>query len=1254
MATKMDSSSPPLDPPLGMIVTTPQGRGVVRFKGTASFSLGKWYGVELFEQNGKNDGSVNGESYFTCEMGYGVFLRPSQISKVHGMELEAGPSKPPPTAARPLGAGHQRTPSASGLLRTNSIRSPPSSNASNASRSASPLKPVIALSVQPPALARSVSLKPPPPASYTKLTSTLSLQPRKSLIVRQSPAQDSPLSTSPISRNGTTSSAKQSSGAFGVKRTSSPLSLPPRQPSPPLNSLPVSHVVSSTVVPPHIEQELQELRAKIRVLEAKRADEARHADELQSRLSDAEAFVSIRPKLQLKLKELNEELISSRRNLADSQQLSQLAESRLIDAQDQLEIVMLDKEVAEERAELAEAELEEVKEKLAVMSVENDVLKEDQVDGEPGDNPAKDSLGYIQLEKQNQRLKEALIKLRDMTQETDQEQRRRISEMEKDVASIDKLEASYEEALIKLSNAETEIDGLKLQLDDALAAEDMLVRLTERNLMLGEKIEEMRITIEDLEALKELSDELEENHTETEKQLHEDLDAKDAQLRDHVLKIGVLEETCQDFENTINQFRELVMQLQSELDQLRTQTQTAQTESASAASQSAAMMSLNLKLQSSAMKNLARNIQLELTTLEAREARELFKIAQPYLPQMYYEADLDATQCYMAFQRLAFKADLINTVVAQVHNLPDALNGDVSEVIIGVCEMRGRMSGISTLSKRFAAILRTCDVETFLSVARIYPDLKPLENGLNNHIKLLQTDELNVEQCVSDITRIQRALDEMAVSYFDGFESDLLEREMGYVLAFDHDLDMFAALIGFAKTSVADIMKEDDIVVDMGGYDIEQVLFEPMVKLLGRCKSAKMLAKKLIKQLEELSKKSSALKPHLIAQLTALSNYAPQLSNFGVSLAGQIVSHIKEIRPSKSALQLVTILKLVKESATSTLAKDLKTGSSPWEAVGDAITHLIEEGNKLFPTVTEAENIITVSGTAPWIARIQEIKAALAVNVEAERKVAQLNDEIQALARNVKTKDQTVQESAVKIELMERRLEAIKKQADTIAELEKDLAAAKKQEKASSDTLLQLHSELDNVYQENAKLKASTAGQERQTTGAQPAEPEHLPIEGNLETSHLLEQIDALRGTVRFLRMENSYLKGHDLLREIEALPPLPQRVLRAPTPPLMPSGNSDTEDSDSDELPAPPTLFSLSTETKKLYRDVMKYSSAPRVVDLSALNAKRAEAKGGKVWMPRKQSPAHQVLERKMEGERLSRRVHGLLERASAIGANL
>lgn len=101
--------------------------------------------------------------------------------------------------------------------------------------------------------------------------------------------------------------------------------------------------------------------------------------------------------------------------------------------------------------------------------------------------------------------------------------------------------AEHESTLIKLQNAEVQIEDLKAQLDDALGAEDLLVQLTERNLMLGEvgylnsvlllmtqsvlsqKIEEMRITIEDLEALKELNDELEENHMETEKAMQEEI-----------------------------------------------------------------------------------------------------------------------------------------------------------------------------------------------------------------------------------------------------------------------------------------------------------------------------------------------------------------------------------------------------------------------------------------------------------------------------------------------------------------------------------------------------------------------------------------------------------------------------------------------------------------------------------------------------------------------------------------------------------
>lgn len=45
-----------------------------------------------------------------------------------------------------------------------------------------------------------------------------------------------------------------------------------------------------------------------------------------------------------------------------------------------------------------------------------------------------------------------------------------------------------------------------------------------------------------------------------------------------------------------------------------------------------------------------------------------------------------------------------------------------------------------------------------------------------------------------------------------------------------------------------------------------------------------------------------------------------------------------------------------------------------------------------------------VTGVAPWIARIDEIRTQMAVNVEADHKVSQLSLEIQNLARGIKTR----------------------------------------------------------------------------------------------------------------------------------------------------------------------------------------------------------------------------------------------------------
>lgn len=42
--------------------------------------LGKWVGVVLDEPKGKNNGTVQGKTYFACQENYGVFVRQSQVN----------------------------------------------------------------------------------------------------------------------------------------------------------------------------------------------------------------------------------------------------------------------------------------------------------------------------------------------------------------------------------------------------------------------------------------------------------------------------------------------------------------------------------------------------------------------------------------------------------------------------------------------------------------------------------------------------------------------------------------------------------------------------------------------------------------------------------------------------------------------------------------------------------------------------------------------------------------------------------------------------------------------------------------------------------------------------------------------------------------------------------------------------------------------------------------------------------------------
>ncbi|GFR17378.1 CAP-Gly domain-containing linker protein 2 [Trichonephila clavata] len=64
--------------------TTGDKSGILKFLGTTDFAKGEWAGICLDEPVGKNDGSVAGKRYFTCQMKYGLFAPLHKVSRAGG------------------------------------------------------------------------------------------------------------------------------------------------------------------------------------------------------------------------------------------------------------------------------------------------------------------------------------------------------------------------------------------------------------------------------------------------------------------------------------------------------------------------------------------------------------------------------------------------------------------------------------------------------------------------------------------------------------------------------------------------------------------------------------------------------------------------------------------------------------------------------------------------------------------------------------------------------------------------------------------------------------------------------------------------------------------------------------------------------------------------------------------------------------------------------------------------------------------
>lgn len=67
------------------------------------------------------------------------------------------------------------------------------------------------------------------------------------------------------------------------------------------------------------------------------------------------------------------------------------------------------------------------------------------------------------------------------------------------------------------------------------------------------------------------------------------------------------------------------------------------------------------------------------------------------------------------------------------------------------------------------------------------------------------------------------------------------------------------------------------------------------------------------------------------------------------------------------------------------------------------VEHVIKRESRPAPPQRVLMRVV-VAFTPPWISRVKELQESAAVNVDAERKVAKLNEEMKELAREIRAK----------------------------------------------------------------------------------------------------------------------------------------------------------------------------------------------------------------------------------------------------------
>lgn len=915
-----------------------------------------------------------------------------------------------------------------------------------------------------------------------------------------------------------------------------------------------------------IQKENEDLKAKLRVLDRKQLEYRDKLKALEKVQMERDKFEGIIKKLNNKMQPQSQEISELRRQLKEAEAKVESLEAAAAEQETVLEMAALDKEMAEETAEMLKEELDVLKAKLEELELETEVLREENAELSKGMSPEeRASTGWLQMERNNERLREALIRLRDMTQEQEEELRAQIRSLEEDLSEHAKIKEQYEQTVQKLHETESAVEQLREQLDNALGAEDMIEDLTERNMTLSEQVEELKAIVEDLEALKEVADELEINHVQNEREMQEELDFKDAVIAEQARRGVQQEEALENMEYTLSRFRELVTSLQSDLEDMRASHAVTETESEQLGARSRAMMDLNMKLQLSAAKAQVKTIDLELRRLEAQEAAQHLGMVKLFLPDSYKEMR-DSVLALLRFRRLAFKANLVHGFIRERVN-GEAHPGHEDDVLAG-CDAMDKLVWVAAMCGRFDRAISRCTPDRFMRYEGALFELEPVERALNGWIDGLRRDELKEKDCAAELSRTIALLTHLAETHMTGSADDdeadgkgnaSDDGQQDDLEAFADDVHMRTIMVQAYLESAATALHATRALVQRavppaGDEDeLAQLFARRAETAIAQTRSAKVMVGKAVRDLEDLRHRSLSLAPPgpaLLAPFEKAEAAAKELAalarqtglDLHALLSDDDVAGGSSGGEDGGKRTYVDVQDAVQRTALAVCSSSESDVFATYLNRLRAVTSQVSELASLCSDLGQTQEF--ERRPAPWIVRSEELRTAQrsSQSLDAEEKLRRSIEQFQAARQALAQRDEELSTERLKVATLEARTRDAAAKAQRVAELETTLRRSDATVAALKDDIEKQDRELKNLEADRDKWRklaedasaAAGAGQSGAAALVQDTAAARAGRERAVATARELDALKAevagLRAAVRFLREDNRRARTRDQL----------------------------------------------------------------------------------------------------------------------------